>query len=347
MQNLQHKSLMKILHNYNLIDNNTFGINAKCKMYIEFTNEQELSEGLDIVRESNDPLLIIGEGSNLLLTKDFNGIVLHSTIEGYNISEIDNGVLIKAGSGIIWDNFVEFCINNGYYGIENLSYIPGTVGASAVQNIGAYGCEAKDVIHSIEAMEIANGKKHVINNSECNYSYRNSIFKNEWKNKFVITHVTYNLSKKFIPHIDYGNIKEELTRRNYSHNPDAKQLREVIIAIRKSKLPEPNEEGNAGSFFMNPIVTQSIFNCIKKEYPEIPHYPMGNDNIKIPAGWLIEKCGWKGRTMGPAGVHDKQALVLVNKGGATGIDIVKLCEAIRHDVSTKFGITIHPEVNIL
>lgn len=338
---------MKIYNNYNLKHHNTFGISAECKRFIEFADEQELAEAITEIKDNDEPLLIIGEGSNLLLTKDFHGTVIHSAINGIEATIINDDIFVKAGSGVIWDDLVKYCIDNGYHGLENLSYIPGSVGASAVQNIGAYGCEAKDVIHSIEAVEIANGSKHVINNADCQYSYRNSKFKNEWRNKYIITHVIYKLSKTFIPHIEYGNIKNELINTGYSYTPNAKQLREVIINIRKEKLPEPKDEGNAGSFFMNPVVNRSTFDSLIKEYPDMPHYNIEADLEKIPAGWLIEKCGWKGKTLGAAGVHNKQALVLVNKGGATGMDILKLCETIREDVKMKFGITIYPEVNIL
>lgn len=338
---------MKISSNYNLKPHNTFGIEAKCYLFIEFSDENELQEALTRVRKSNLPFLILGEGSNLLLTGDYEGIVLHSDIKGIEATETEDGILVKAGSGVVWDELVEHCINNGWHGLENLSYIPGTVGASAVQNIGAYGCEAKDAIYNIEAIEIETGTKHVISNSDCNYSYRHSKFKAEWKNKFVITNVTYKLSSAFTPHIDYGNIKDELTKRGYGLTPDAKQLREIIIDIRKAKLPEPEIEGNAGSFFMNPIVKRCVYENLAQSYPEMPHYTISNESEKIPAGWFIEKCGWKGRSLGKAGVHDKQALVLVNRGGATGQDILRLCNTIREDVKTKFDITIIPEVNIL
>lgn len=338
---------MKKYENFNLVNHNTFGINAKCKLFFEFSNEEELKQTLNELRGTPCPILILGEGSNLLLTSDFNGIVLHSDITGINAKETEQGVLVRAGSGVIWDELVEHCINKGWHGMENLSYIPGTVGASAVQNIGAYGCEAKDIIYSIEAIELETGNKFTIYNNECDYSYRHSKFKTEWRNKFIITYVTYKLTTDFSPNIDYGNIKNELERRGYGDNPNAKQLREVIIDIRKSKLPEPKEQGNAGSFFMNPIVKRPIYESLAKTYPGMPHYTIDSDNEKIPAGWLIEQCGWKGKALGLAGVHDQQALVLINKGGATGQDILKLCDTIRNDVKTKFGIEIHPEVNII
>jgi UDP-N-acetylmuramate dehydrogenase len=224
--------------------------------------------------------------------------------------------------------------------------IPGEVGASAVQNIGAYGVEAKDVIALVEAIDLSNGQKRVFGTEECNYAYRQSIFKNALKGKYAITYVTYRLSKTFLPRLDYGNIRVELSQRGIDE-PTALQLRQVIIDIRRQKSPDPAVEGNAGSFFMNPVVSRSQYEQLLAQYPDMPHYPVDAAHEKIPAGWLIDKCGWKGRSLGPAGVHSRQALVLVNRGGATGSDIVRLCEAVRSDVKTRFQIDIYPEVNII
>jgi UDP-N-acetylmuramate dehydrogenase len=282
------------------------------------------------------PYIIIGGGSNLLLTRDFEGIVVRSAIKGYCF---DNKGQMTCGSGETWDDMVAKSIEAGYYGMENLSLIPGEVGASAVQNIGAYGAEAKDIIYAIEAIEIATGEKMVIPASECQYAYRQSRFKNEWKGLFIITAVTYRLSKTFLPKLEYGGLK--------SHFPDitavtATDVRNVIIKVREEKLPDWRVEGNGGSFFMNPVVNREKLEELLKEYPDMPHY-----DTKIPAAWMIEQCGWKGKTLGRAGVHDRQALVLVNKGGATGKEILKLCNAVIADVEKKFGITLHPEVNIV
>ena len=234
--------------------------------------------------------------------------------------------------------------------MENLSLIPGEVGASAVQNIGAYGAEAKDVIESIEAVEIATGKVVTISAADCNYAYRQSIFKHEWKNKYLITHVTYRLSSTFTPHLDYGNIRAELEKKGIV-TPTAQQLRDTIIEIRNEKLPDPKVEGNAGSFFMNPIVDKEKFQELAARYEKMPHYVVEDTNgevaYKIPAGWMIDQCGWKGKTLGKAGVHAKQALVLVNRGGATGADITHLMKTIQDDVKRSFGIELHPEVNII
>lgn len=300
---------------------------------------EEAQQVAEILRESERPYIIIGGGSNLLLTKDFPGIVVRSDILGIQID--DNRM--TCGSGEVFDEIVEASLMAGLYGLENLSLIPGDVGASAVQNIGAYGVEAKDYIESIEAVEIATGKVVTIQAKDCGYGYRQSKFKTDWKNKYLITHVTYRLSTIFKPHLEYGNLKGTL-----GPGPIVPfRLREVIIGIRNEKLPDPKVMGNAGSFFMNPIVPRAQYEALAVRYPEMPHYEVDAERVKIPAGWMIDQCGWKGKSLGRAGVHDKQALVLVNLGGATGDEIVKLCQAIQKDVKEKFGIEIHPEVNII
>ena len=342
---------MKDFRNYSLKEHNTFGIDAKCRRFIEFEDDDEAVEVTKILRESATPYIIIGGGSNLLLTKDFDGIVVRSGIKGHYFEESGDGsqetvVRMTCGSGEVWDDMVATSIKAGYYGMENLSLIPGDVGASAVQNIGAYGVEAKDLIVSVEAVEIATGQVVTISGKDCGYGYRQSKFKQEWKNRYLITHVTYQLSTSFQPHLDYGNIRQELERKGITE-PTAQQVRDIIIDIRNAKLPDPKVMGNAGSFFMNPIVTRNRYEKLAALYPDMPHYKVDSRHEKIPAGWMIEQCGWKGKSLGRAGVHDKQALVLVNRGGATGAEIVALCDAIRKDVKTKFGIDIHPEVNII
>ena len=300
---------------------------------------EEAQQVAEILRESEHPYIIIGGGSNLLLTKDFPGIVVRSDILGIQID--DNRM--TCGSGEAFDEIVEASLMAGLYGLENLSLIPGDVGASAVQNIGAYGVEAKDYIESIEAVEISTGKVVTIQAKDCGYGYRQSKFKTDWKNKYLITHVTYRLSTIFKPHLEYGNLKGTL-----GPGPIVPfRLREVIVGIRNEKLPDPKVMGNAGSFFMNPIVPRAQYEALAVRYPEMPHYEVDAERVKIPAGWMIDQCGWKGKSLGRAGVHDKQALVLVNLGGATGDEIVKLCQAIQKDVKVKFGIEIHPEVNII
>ena len=297
----------------------------------------------EILRTTELPYIIIGGGSNLLLTRDFEGIVVRSAIKGHYF---EDGYRMVCGSGETFDDMVATSIEAGYYGLENLSLIPGDVGASAVQNIGAYGVEAKDLILCVWAIEIATGKPCMWGNEECEYGYRQSRFKHDWKNRYLITRVTYGLSRTFEPHLDYGNIRAELERKGITE-PTAQQLRQTIIDIRNAKLPDPKVTGNAGSFFMNPVVSREKYEELAAQFADMPHYKVDEQHEKIPAGWMIDQCGWKGRTMGRAGVHPKQALVLVNLGGATGSEIVALCNAIRQDVKVKFGIDIHPEVNII
>ena len=309
---------------------------------MEYETVEEAQQIAGMLRESATPYIIIGGGSNLLLTKDFDGIVVHSALKGYAI----DGDRMVCGSGMVWDDIVAISLNAGLYGAENLSLIPGDVGASAVQNIGAYGVEAQDLILQVEAVEISTGRLQVIDAADCQYGYRQSRFKQAWKNCYLITKVTYQFSKTFMPKLDYGNIRLELARKGIA-DPTAQQLRETIIDIRRAKLPDPAVEGNAGSFFMNPIVGRGKYEQLASQYEGMPHYDVDADRVKIPAGWMIDQCGWKGKSLGRAGVHDKQALVLVNRGGATGSEIVTLCETIRRDVNDKFGIDIHPEVNII
>lgn len=334
---------MKDLSNYSLLQHNTFGIDAKCSRYLEYSTVAEAQEVAKILRASDTSYIIIGGGSNLLLTKDYDGIVVRSTVN-CQLSTVNSQ--LACGSGEVWDDVVAYCVNHQLYGAENLSLIPGDVGASAVQNIGAYGVEVKDLITSVEAVEIATGDIRIFSKEECGYAYRDSRFKHEWKNRYLITHVTYQLQTVFEPRLDYGNIRAELERKGIT-KPTAQQLRQVIIDIRNAKLPDPKVMGNAGSFFMNPIVSKEKYEQLASQYEGMPHYTVDADHEKIPAGWMIEKCGWKGRSMGRAGVHDKQALVLVNRGGATGQEIVALCETIQRDVKEKFGIEIFPEVNII
>lgn len=337
---------MKDERNYSLKEHNTFGIDAKCRRFIEFEDDEEAFEVAAILRKSALPYIIIGGGSNLLLTKDFDGIVVRSGVKGHYFEEDFTCERMTCGSGEVWDDMVATSLQAGYYGMENLSLIPGDVGASAVQNIGAYGVEAKDLILCVWMVEIATGKPWMIGNEDCEYGYRQSRFKKDWKNRFLITRVTYGLSRTFRPNLDYGNIRQELERRGITE-PTAQQLRDIIIEIRNAKLPDPQIEGNAGSFFMNPVVTRQKYEKLATRYPQMPHYKVDYRHEKIPAGWMIEQCGWKGKSLGRAGVHDKQALVLVNRGGATGAEIVALSDAIRQDVKAKFDIDIHPEVNII
>ena len=333
---------MRDIANYSLKGHNTFGIEARCRRFLEYSTVDEARDVAAILRETGDPYIIIGGGSNLLLTRDFEGIVVHSALTGVDI----DGCRMTCGSGMEWDRVVALAVEQGLYGAENLSLIPGDVGASAVQNIGAYGVEVKDLIVEVEAIEIASGMLRTFSNADCQYGYRDSRFKHDWKSQYLMTHVTYALQSTFEPKLDYGNIRAELERKGIS-NPTAAQLRAVIIDIRNAKLPDPKVMGNAGSFFMNPVVSREKYESLAGQYEGMPHYTIDSDHEKIPAGWMIEQCGWKGRSLGRAGVHDKQALVLVNRGGATGAEVVTLCETIRKGVREKFGIDIHPEVNII
>jgi UDP-N-acetylmuramate dehydrogenase len=309
---------------------------------VEYSSEAEAKEVAELLRNTRVPYIIIGGGSNLLLTRDYEGIVVHSACKG--IERNDNRLV--CGSGEVFDDVVAQSIEMGLYGAENLSLIPGDVGASAVQNIGAYGAEAKDLIRSIRAVEIATGNVCVIENAECEYGYRQSKFKHDWKNQYLILSVEYEFAATFEPRLDYGNIRAELEKEGISQ-PTAQQLRNTIIRIREAKLPDPKVLGNAGSFFMNPIVGRQKYEALATQYEGMPHYDIDAENVKIPAGWMIDQCGWKGKSMGRAGVHDKQALVLVNRGGATGQEVVALCQQIQADVKQKFGIDIYPEVNVI
>lgn len=335
---------MKDLYNYSLKNHNTFGIDVKCRRFVEFGSVEELRSLLPSLRDEN--ILVLGGGSNLLFTKDFEGVVVHSAIMGVQSNVDGSDVYLRVGSGENWDNTVAFATDKGWHGMENLSLIPGEVGASAVQNIGAYGAEAKDIIYKVEAVEIATGESVTFSNDDCQYAYRQSRFKGEWKGKFIVTHVTYKLSTIFKPQLDYGNIRAELTKEGISE-PSPAELRQAIINIRREKLPDPEVEGNAGSFFMNPIVERKKYEELAAKYPDMPHYIVDDQRVKIPAGWMIDQCGWKGKSMGKAGVHSRQALVLVNRGGATGNDILALCHKVQEDVMNHFGIKIIPEVNIL
>ena len=315
-------------------------MDVKADRLIEFANEDELKSALT---GAVKPLLFMGGGSNLLFLNNFAGTVFHSVIDDIDIvAEDDNSVSVRVGSGVVWDDFVAYCVEKGWWGVENLSLIPGEVGASAVQNIGAYGVEVKDVLQSIEAISVDDLSKRIFTNAECNYGYRDSIFKNSLKGKYVITYVTYRLSKTANPNIGYGALKSVLPE-----NPSLKEIRDAIIAVRNSKLPDPKVYGNAGSFFMNPVIPMEQFVELQSRYPEIPSYPALDGYIKVPAGWLIEKSGWKGKSLGNAAVYEKQALVLINRGGATGMEVRHLADTVIADVQKIFGITLHAEVNYI
>lgn len=329
--------------NYSLLAHNTFGIDVKAACFLEYHSVDEL-RGLIEQGFIVEPYLHIGGGSNLLFTKDYPGTILHSCIDGMEVvDENDEEVQVRVGAGVEWDRFVAECVQRGWYGAENLSLIPGEVGASAVQNIGAYGVEVKDLITSVMTVNIR-GEERVYSVEECKYAYRNSIFKSADMKDVFVTYVCFRLSKQERYTLDYGTIRRELERYD---GITLETVRRVIIDIRESKLPDPKVMGNAGSFFMNPIVPAEQFRALQQEYPDMPFYELADGRVKIPAGWMIDRCGWKGKSLGAAAVHDKQALVLVNCGGATGSDIIALSDAVRASVREKFGIDIHPEVNFI
>lgn len=342
---------MRTETNISLLPYNTFGIEAKADVFFSYSSEEELAQVLLLCRDNypNLPVLHIGGGSNLLFLGDFHGVVLYSCIEGIEVLSQDEGELtVRVGAGVVHDDWVDYAVRQGWHGLENLSLIPGQVGASAVQNIGAYGAEACDVIECVEGVSLLTGEKQTWQCCECGYGYRKSIFKEELKGKYAITYVTYRLKRHYTPKLEYGGLRSALLAKGLDADKvTALQVRDLIIEVRKQKLPDPKVMGNAGSFFMNPVVPAEVYEQIASQYPDAPHYAVDEAHVKIPAGWLIEKCGWKGRSLGHAAVHDRQALVLVNKGGATGQDIVNLCNAVRADVQERFGIDLHPEVNFL
>ncbi|MBQ0141930.1 MAG: UDP-N-acetylmuramate dehydrogenase [Prevotellaceae bacterium] len=340
---------MRIYKNYSLKNFNTFGIDAHAQQFVEYKSCHDL---LSLVGKIHTPCLVIGRGSNILFKSDFPGIVLHCSNQEIHINYDESGSgyrLVEVGAGKVWDDFVAWAVYNGLSGVENLSLIPGEVGAAAVQNIGAYGCEAKDVIEWVEYVRLSTGEVIRQQASELHYSYRQSIFKQDLKDDCALLKVCFRLSTVFSPRLEYGALQSKLNSLGVHEGSSELTpafIRNIIIEIRNSKLPDPKKLGNAGSFFMNPIVSHSEFERLHSLYPDIPFYEQ-EGGVKIPAGWLIEQCGWKGRTMGNVGVYDRQALVLVNHGGASGSDIVALSESIRSDVKSKFGIDIFPEVKFV
>ena len=337
---------MKELYNCSLLPYNTFGMDVKASRFVEYASVEELRGLWNAEREAVARALHIGGGSNLLFTSDYEGLILHSAIKGYTVvKETEEEVEVRVGAGEVWDDFVAYTVANGWYGAENLSLIPGEVGASAVQNIGAYGVEAKDLIVSVDTFGLETGEERRFMREECRYAYRESIFKQELKGKYAVTFVTYRLKKHPVFHLEYGNIRAELEKQGCQ--VDLENVRRIIIAIRQAKLPDPKVLGNAGSFFMNPVVPKMQFEALLAQYPDMPHYPVDDAHVKIPAGWMIDRCGWKGKRVGHAGVHEKQALVLVNCGGATGKEVMHLAEEIVASVRERFGVTIRPEVNYI
>ncbi|MBI3888262.1 UDP-N-acetylmuramate dehydrogenase [Candidatus Nomurabacteria bacterium] len=358
---------MILENNYNLLKLNTFGISVNAKFFVELNSEEDLKELLATPEFKNNKKIFLGGGSNVLFTKDFDGIVILNKVKGIAPTKVGvptgvgkECVYIRAMGGESWHGLVLFAVDKGYWGIENLSLIPGTVGAAPMQNIGAYGAELKDTLFSVETFEIESGEKKIFSCEECELGYRDSVFKNKLKGKYFISAVTLKLSKTPKPNVSYKILSDYLEKTNKTTT--LKNISDAVAEIRRSKLPDPKIIGNAGSFFKNVFVTKTELEILKKKYPEIPHFeeenmtspptPLlakerGEIQYKIPAGWLIEQCGWKGRRMGNVGVHDKQALVLVNHGGAKGEEIIELANKIIASVKEKFGLELKPEVNIV
>lgn len=337
---------MSIKENVSLKPFNTFGIDAKAKYFYEVQSTNELIDLVQTDLFKKERSLILGGGSNVLFTKDFDGLIIHNSILGRQIvNETDDSVSIQLNSGEVWHQAVMYCVENNWGGIENLSLIPGTVGAAPMQNIGAYGIEVREVIEKVEAVELSTGRVKSFTNEECKFGYRESVFKNELKEKIFVSSVTLTLSKKSHRiNTSYGAIADTLHALNITQ-PTIKNVSDVVIKIRSEKLPDFKILGNAGSFFKNPEISEQQFSKLKNDFPTVPHYS-ANQGVKVPAGWLIEQCGWKGKTFGHVGVHDKQALVLVNYGNAIGDEIFSLALKIISSVKEKFSITLTPEVNI-
>ena len=335
---------MKIKENYSLLKHNTFGLDVKTRWFVEYESEEDILKLLSDEYFLSQPYFHIGSGSNLLFLEDFGGIILHSGISGLEIiAENEEFADIKAGSGMKWDDFAAYCVDKGWGGTENLSLIPGEVGAAAVQNIGAYGAEVRDLIREVHTYDTDTHEKKIFQNRDCSFSYRYSIFKeNEYAGRYIITHVVFRLSKNPLCNIDYGNLKTGIPE---GAEITPAEVRKAVIGVRESKLPDPKKIGNAGSFFMNPYLTMTDYEALKKEYSSVPHYPVSEDRVKVPAAWLIDQCGLKGKTVGNAGIHENQPLVIINKGGASGSEIALLAEEVKQTVMQKFGIELKPEVH--
>ncbi len=340
--------MSRIEENVSLQSLNTFGIDVKARYFVDVSSENDLRGLITQPIYKQNKVLILGGGSNVLFTRDFDGLVIKSGILGKQVVRTnDHMLLLKAGSGESWHDLVMHAVVNNWGGIENLSLIPGTAGAAPMQNIGAYGVEIKDVIENVEAIDLSTGTLRTFDNAECHFSYRESIFKHDLKEKYFISSITLRLTTNHHRlNTSYGAIHDILKARSIDH-PGIKDISDAVISIRQSKLPDPSVIGNAGSFFKNPTISVEQFDLLKKAHPSIPSYPADNQSIKVPAGWLIEQCGWKGKRYGNIGVHQHQALVLVNYGGGSGKEIFDLAMNIRKSVQEKFNITLTTEVNVI
>lgn len=338
---------MKITSNLSLKELNTFGLDIHASHYCMIHTVDELRELIKMEQTKKLPKLVLGGGSNMLFTEDYRGLIIHNQIMGISItSETDDHVLICAGGGVNWHNFVLHCVQKGYGGIENLALIPGCVGAAPIQNIGAYGVEIKDTFYQLNAVDLTDGSIHQFAREECQFGYRDSIFKREAKNKFMIVDVTFKLSKHPQLNTSYGAIAQQISESN-NVNPTIKDVCDVVIAIRQSKLPDPKEIGNAGSFFKNPEIPIKQFEKLKEEFPDLVGYQAHHNKMKVAAGWLIEKSGWKGKRIGNVGMHAMQALVLVNYGNATGEELITHAKKVQAGVLKDFRIELEMEVNII
>lgn len=337
---------MKVEENKSLKSLNTFGIDVTASHYLKLSSKSQLAKIQSIPSYEEDKRLVLGGGSNILFTGDFEGLVIHNCLPGIQeVKSQADDVWVRCGAGVEWHDLVMFCVQKGYGGIENLSLIPGKCGAAPMQNIGAYGVELKDVFEELEAWDISNQKLRTFNAEDCRFGYRESVFKHELKGRFIILSITLKLSMNPKLNTSYGAIQDTL--KEMGKKPSIKSISDAVIAIRKSKLPDPSDLGNAGSFFKNLEMPVEQFQELQTEYPDVPFYDLPNQMVKVPTAWLIEKCGWKGKQIGKVGSHKKQALVLVNYGGAEGKDVRALAEAIQDSVRETFGLIISPEVNIV
>jgi UDP-N-acetylmuramate dehydrogenase len=338
--------MLQIQENISLKPYNSFGIDVKASYFAEIFSEADLARLFKNEIVKSQKLLVIGGGSNVLFTQDYDGLVVKISIKGIQSRMIDNKVLVTAGAGEVWNDFVNYCVEHHFAGVENLSLIPGTVGASPIQNIGAYGVELKDVFESCSAFEIKTAKIKTFTYDDCHFGYRESIFKSELKGQYIITSVTFRLSVEAKINTSYGAIETELLNRGIE-KPNIADISAAVSHIRVSKLPDPSTIGNAGSFFKNPVIEKYEFADIVAKHPDVVHYPTADDKIKLAAGWLIEQCGWKGKMVGQTGTWKNQALVLVNHGHATGTEVYHFSEQIIDSVKSTFGVTLEREVNIL
>jgi UDP-N-acetylmuramate dehydrogenase len=338
---------MQIQENVSLRPYNTFGFDAKARHFVSITSTSQLQKLLLDPHWAPLPKWILGGGSNVLLTRNVDALVLRMEIKGIEqVREDDHHLWLRVGAGENWHQFVQHCVENGYAGVENLSLIPGTVGAAPMQNIGAYGVEIKDVFEELEAVHVATAELRTFDAAACAFGYRESVFKRGLKDKYIITCVTFRLSKQPNYHLSYGDIQKTLEEL-HGGVPSLRAISEAVTRIRQSKLPDPNEIGNAGSFFKNPEIPKTQFDALKEQHPTLPGYPVGEEVVKVPAGWLIEQAGWKGHRAGAVGVHDRQALVLVHYGGGSGSQVRELAQQVQASVEEKFGIRLTPEVNFV